>query len=728
VKRRRWFGGAVVAVVALTTWSACNAVLGIDKLELQSLDASVSGLDAGSSSEDAGATDTTVDRRESGARNESGGDDHASVLASGIREGGGDEHASIEGGIGDGGGDDQTTGLESGSVEGGGADVDSASCASGQACTPEKACQIGLTACDGGLQQCIATSSAKDGTQCDDAGSVCSSGACAVCKAGLDCSEAGSCQKMQISCAMGPQCTAQGNQPNGTSCGQNLYCNGGTCAQCTSGGSCSPTGYPCHKGTVSCTGGAIVCTDTMANADDGTPCGTNQVCEAGACVACTSGASCTPIGNVCQTGTTSCTTGQQTCLAIGNVTNGALCDDGDACTQTDSCLNGTCIGSSLVVCAASDQCHTAGTCDTSTGKCSNPPGVNGTMCDDHNACTRTDSCQGGTCTGANPVVCTASDQCHVAGTCDPSTGNCSNPAATNGIGCNDGNACTTGDQCNGGTCAGTPVSCPAPDACHGAGTCGGGTCGNYPPLTGPSCGTNMVCSSGSCIACTQGGACNPPGNTCQSGTYECGSGMPVCSHLVSAQPGAPCSGGNCCGGTCVNTTSDSNACGTSCKVCPAGSTCQSSACSVLVGTPSISPCVNTTLTGNILEVQKISLSAQITVTALGVEGNHPATGLQGVLALYADSGGAPGALKTYTGQNPIAAGDNRFGVLAGATLPAGSYWIGGVYSSGFSICGDSSGSNPLAYVSSTFPNTPNQFGTANMTTGADFAYYAVGTE
>jgi hypothetical protein len=33
------------------------------------------------------------------------------------------------------------------------------------------------------------------------------------------------------------------------------------------------------------------------------------------------------------------------------------------------------------------------------------------------------------CTGSNPVTCTASDACHVAGTCDPSTGTCSNPPA-----------------------------------------------------------------------------------------------------------------------------------------------------------------------------------------------------------------------------------------------------------------------------------------------------------
>src|ERR1700675_787379 len=52
---------------------------------------------------------------------------------------------------------------------------------------------------------------------------------------------------------------------------------------------------------------------------------------------------------------------------------------------------------------------------------------NGTSCNDRNACTQTDTCQAGTCVGSKPIVCTASDQCHTAGTCNPSTSVCSNP-------------------------------------------------------------------------------------------------------------------------------------------------------------------------------------------------------------------------------------------------------------------------------------------------------------
>jgi len=112
------------------------------------------------------------------------------------------------------------------------------------------------------------------------------------------------------------------------------------------------------------------------------------------------------------------------------------------------------------VCTASDQCHDAGVCIPLTG-CTNPAKADGSACNDSNACTQTDTCQSGACSGGNPVVCTASDQCHDVGVCNPGTGLCSNPASPNGTACNDGNACTTPDTCSGGVCSGTPAPPPA---------------------------------------------------------------------------------------------------------------------------------------------------------------------------------------------------------------------------------------------------------------------------
>jgi hypothetical protein len=58
------------------------------------------------------------------------------------------------------------------------------------------------------------------------------------------------------------------------------------------------------------------------------------------------------------------------------------------------------------------------------------------------------------------VTCAASDSCHVAGTCNPSNGLCSNPAASDGTSCDDGDATTCGDTCGAGVCSGTPVPEP----------------------------------------------------------------------------------------------------------------------------------------------------------------------------------------------------------------------------------------------------------------------------
>ena len=100
------------------------------------------------------------------------------------------------------------------------------------------------------------------------------------------------------------------------------------------------------------------------------------------------------------------------------------CDDGNACTSGDACHAGVCAGASL---------------------------PDDTACNDGDACTRSDSCQAGACTGGNPVICSASDQCHVAGTCDPASGVCSDPAAPDGTACTDIDTCS-GDVCDAGVC------------------------------------------------------------------------------------------------------------------------------------------------------------------------------------------------------------------------------------------------------------------------------------
>src|SRR5262249_59214219 len=116
---------------------------------------------------------------------------------------------------------------------------------------------------------------------------------------------------------------------------------------------------------------------------------------------------------------------------------------------------GVCVGATPVVCPALARCDDAGAGDPTSALSSTPDKANGTACNDGSACTLSDSCRAGICTG-NPVVCTALDQCHDAGTCDPANGTCSNPAKPNGSACSDGNGCTQSDTSQAG------ASLPAP--------------------------------------------------------------------------------------------------------------------------------------------------------------------------------------------------------------------------------------------------------------------------
>src|SRR5207247_259331 len=152
--------------------------------------------------------------------------------------------------------------------------------------------------------------------------------------------------------------------------------------------------------------------------------------------------------------------------------DGASCNDGNACTQTDTCRSAKIGRATRSEDSASEQCHTAGTCNPAPATCSKPTTPAGAAGNDGNACTQTATCRSGSCVGTEPVVRTASDQCHTAGTCNPATGTCSNPAKPDGASCNDGNACTQTDTCRSASCVGAePVVCTAVDRCHGAGTC-----------------------------------------------------------------------------------------------------------------------------------------------------------------------------------------------------------------------------------------------------------------
>ena len=433
-------------------------------------------------------------------------------------------------------------------------------------CMPVDSCHESGT-CNRATGECSRPTK-RDGEMCDDGDACtridrCQSGTCVgaapvECGPGDMCREAGVCDHFTGQCTHPPR-------PDGTRCDDGNRCTrsdiciDGSCTgtnqtfcgaqdQCHGPGTCDPQTGQCSNPTLA--------DGTTCN--DGNLCTRRDFCSGGLClgtnqVTCTASDQC-HVPGVCNPGTGACSNPPQT--------DGTACNDNNACTSADACRSGVCLGGSSVVCTASDECHNAGVCSPATGLCSNPVKANGSACNDGNACTRTDSCQTGVCIGANPVVCTASDQCHDVGTCTPATGLCSNPARTNGTACTDSNACTRSDSCQNGVCVGAnPVVCTASDQCHDIGTCSvtTGTCSNPSKANGTACNDANACTasercqSGACtggttVVCTASDQCHVAG-TCSPAT---GCSNPAAPNNTACNDGDGCTSGDVCtAGTCA---------------------------------------------------------------------------------------------------------------------------------------------------------------------------------
>jgi uncharacterized repeat protein (TIGR01451 family) len=512
--------------------------------------------------------------------------------------------------------------------------ADGTTCSDGDACTQVDTCQMG--SCSGAnpvtclpLDQChvagtcnpatgvCSNPNADDGTSCNDSNActqsdTCQAGACTganpiTCTPLDQCHVAGTCDPATGVCdnpnaADGTICS------DGDACTQVDTCQMGSCSganpvtclpldQCHVPGTCNPATGVCSNPNA----------DDGTNCNDGNACTQTDACQVGVCAG-TNPITCTALDQCHVPGTCNPATGV---CSNPNADDGTNCNDGNACTQTDACQVGVCTGTNPVTCTALDQCHIVGTCDPMTGTCNNPNANDGTPCADGNACTQTDTCQAGACTGTNPVTCLPLDQCHVAGTCDSATGTCSNPPIADGTNCNDGDACTQADSCQTGVCLGTnPVVCTALDQCHLPGTCDSatGTCSNPIMMDGTVCNDDDLCTqvdtcqAGSCVGanpvqcmpidqCHSAGTCDPitgqcskpnapdgtmcsdgdgctQTDTCQLG--ECVGANPItctvqdechvagkCIPMIGmcdnpAKPdGTPCTNGTCQAGTCT---------------------------------------------------------------------------------------------------------------------------------------------------------------------------------
>jgi hypothetical protein len=439
----------------------------------------------------------------------------------------------------------------------------------------------------------------NEGGGCDDGDAcslsdTCQAGACSgtgavVCQPIDQCHAAGQCDPASGECST-PELADGTACDDGDACTQTDTCQAGACSgsdavvcqpidQCHAAGQCDPASGECSTPELA----------DGTGCDDGDACTQTDTCQAGACSG-SDAVVCQPIDQCHAAGQCDPASGE---CSTPELADGTGCDDGDACTQTDTCQAGACSGSDVVVCQPIDQCHAAGQCDPASGECSTPELADGTGCDDGDACTRSDSCQAGVCSGADPVVCQPIDQCHAAGTCDPASGQCSTPALADGTGCDDGDACTQSDSCQAGVCVGAdPVVCQPIDQCHAAGTCdpASGQCSTPALADGTGCDDGDACTrSDSCQAgvcsgadpvicepldqCHVAGSCDPQTGSCSQPAAEDGS---------ACDDGNPCTGDDACSsGACTGQAlADWTACqpdgacfDAACEYVPAGDRC-----------------------------------------------------------------------------------------------------------------------------------------------------------
>jgi len=303
-----------------------------------------------------------------------------------------------------------------------------------------------------------------------------------VCQALDHCHQAGSCDMNTGACSNptmadftpcndGDETTANDQCKEGVCLGEDL-CANTVCeaqGQCWDVGTCDFTNGECSQAPK---GDGAACDDGQDNTHDDACDGAGNCAGVDYCagVSCVADGPCHMVG-VCDSATGVCS---QPLKA-----EGSACDDGVANTKNDVCsADGTCSGEvdncDGVTCGPADQCHEAGVCNSDSGVCEYAAKADNTPCDDGSQLTKDDVCTsdgaGLTCQGVllcEGVSCSAADDCHDDGQCNPETGVCSTPIRVNAA-CDDGDDNTVNDACDASAiCQGVDLcltSAPGPGA------------------------------------------------------------------------------------------------------------------------------------------------------------------------------------------------------------------------------------------------------------------------
>lgn len=451
--------------------------------------------------------------------------------------------------------------------------ADGHSCDDGNLCTSGELCSGGI--CGSPTSSCECSENADcaafdDGNQCTGEVS-CIAGKCRVAPATIpDCgAAAGACQIAACDPAEG--CVTQ-TAPDGSGCDDGDVCTvGGSCVDgaCTAGTALDCGAPLCGSGTCGEQGcettvaedGACACEADAdcAAFDDGKACTGAIVCVAGACVVDMEGVpDCSAFGN---NPCVACEDDGQACV-VTTLVDQTTCDDGDACTQDDVCVEGTCTGD-VLDCEGDATCFEA-ICHPLTG-CSVLQ-VGG-ACDDGSACT-SETCHNGGCVQTFEKECADPSEC-LNSACDPQSGACVEEPAAGG--CDDGDACTETDTCKKGECLGLDLFCDDGNLCTDNTCASPGGCEFLP--------NELLCEDGT--TCTLG-------NTCESGSCSGGQGVCGCASsqdCVQFSEGDPCIGPLVClGGLCVPNVDKVVSCDSS-----SNTLCLESVCSPNTGECSLEP-------------------------------------------------------------------------------------------------------------------------------------------
>ncbi len=292
---------------------------------------------------------------------------------------------------------------------------------------------------------CIFTANQED---CDDAlpctiGDHCKDSACVGapvdcgCQTDVDCTpleDGNLCNgtlfcdtnSLPFECAVIPDSEIQCQEPNGPDAG---------CLQAA-----------CDPGTGKC---SIMADNEGQACSDGNACTIGETCQAGACdggapLNCNDGNACTD--DLCDQSD-----------GCQHLANEAGCQDGSVCTVNDTCADGECLPGQPLACNDNNEC-TDDSCAPNLGCVFDP---NDADCNDANPCTTGDHCAAGKCVPEVMLNCDDGNPC-TNDACEADKG-CVH--SLNQAPCNDGNACTSADQCSNGWCSGVFLNCDDGNVC-----------------------------------------------------------------------------------------------------------------------------------------------------------------------------------------------------------------------------------------------------------------------